>query len=75
VLTRAAVRLLGCHVTSCAAERNYSAWGRVYTAHRNRTGIKKASKLIYFKANEGSDDERADDEAVAIDQMTDSDDE
>jgi hypothetical protein len=70
VLTRAANRLLGCHVTTCAAERNWSAWGRVFTAARNRLGIEKAMKLIYIKANgEDSDDEVADDEAVAMDYM------
>jgi hypothetical protein len=34
-LTKVAQRLLVCHATSCATERNWSLWGRVYTASRN----------------------------------------
>ncbi|KAJ9525866.1 hypothetical protein QJQ45_009262 [Haematococcus lacustris] len=32
-------------------ERNWSAWGRLYTAARNRLGMERAKKLIFIKAN------------------------
>jgi hypothetical protein len=48
----------------------------VFTAHRNRLGVDKASKLILIKANiDGSDDERVGIEAMAIVHMADSNDE
>ena len=46
LMAKAAVRLLAVHVTSAAAERNWSAWGRVYTKARNRLGIDVATKLV-----------------------------
>jgi hypothetical protein len=39
-------RLLTCHATSCATERNWSLWGRVYCASRNALAMEKAKKLI-----------------------------
>ena len=53
----AAVKLLSVHVTSAAAERNWSAWGRIYTNIRNRLGIDKARKMVYIKANFDDDSE------------------
>lgn len=51
----AAVRLLSCHASSCAAERNWSAWGRLYTSNRNRLGKAMAEKLLFIKANLADD--------------------
>jgi hypothetical protein len=44
-------RLLVCHATSRATERNWSLWGRVYTASRNALGIELGKKLITICAN------------------------
>ena len=41
----------GCSVTSAAAERNWSAWGRTYTDQRSNLSIATAEKLVYVKAN------------------------
>ena len=46
-----AFRLLSLHPSSCAAERNWSAWGRTYTSLRNRLSKEKAEQMIFFKAN------------------------
>ena len=62
----AANKLLSVHVTTAAAERNWSAWGRTYINTRNRLGLVVAEKLIYIKANYG-DMELAGDELVALD--------
>ncbi|KAJ9511095.1 hypothetical protein QJQ45_013148 [Haematococcus lacustris] len=52
LLAAAACKLLAVHVTSAASERNWSAWGRLYTAARNRLGKKlHAKELIFIKAN------------------------
>jgi len=50
-LAVAANKLLSAHATSCAAERNWSAWGRIYTSLRNSLGIETAEKLVFVKAN------------------------
>jgi hypothetical protein len=47
-------RLLWRHVTSCAAERNWSKWGLVYTKLRNRLSLEKAGKLIFMAGNRAS---------------------
>jgi len=51
LLAAAAQKLLSAHVTTAAAERNWSAWGRTYTALRNTLSIETAEKLVYVKAN------------------------
>jgi len=51
LLATAAQKLLSAHVTTAAAERNWSAWGRTYTALRNSLSIQTAEKLVYVKAN------------------------
>ncbi len=56
--------LPGRHVTTCAAERNWSAWGLVYTKTRNRLGIERAEKLVFIAGNKGSAKQRADEEVV-----------
>ena len=62
----AANKLLSVHVTTAAAERNWSSWGRTYINTRNRLGLLVAEKLIYVKANYG-DMQLAGDELVALD--------
>ncbi len=47
----AAQKLTSAHVTTAAAERNWSAWGRTYDSLRNNLSVKKAEKLIYIKSN------------------------
>ena len=51
LLSEAAVRLLHLHASSCAAERNWSAWGRTYTPLRNALSKDTAEKMIFVKAN------------------------
>lgn len=70
ILATAADRLLSVHVTTAAAERNWSAWGRVYQANRNQLGIDKAEKLVYVKANyadSDDEDEEEQHEVIALD--------
>jgi hypothetical protein len=40
--------LLCVHGTSCAPERKWALWGRVYTANRSNLGLEQAKKLIAF---------------------------
>jgi len=47
----AAQKLLAAHVTTATAERNWSAWGRVYDKTRARLSIETAEKLVFVKAN------------------------
>ena len=50
--TKAAQRLLSLHATSCAAERNWSAWGRIFSDKlRNGLAVTRAMKIIYIHAN------------------------
>ena len=49
LIAKAAARLLSVHVTSAAAERNWSAWGLVYQPLRNALGIETATKLIFCR--------------------------
>jgi hypothetical protein len=51
LLAAAATRLMPLHASSCAAERNWSAWGRNYTALRNALSKETADKCIYIKSN------------------------
>jgi hypothetical protein len=50
-LSVAAVRLLSCHTTTCATERNWSVWGSLYKKSRSRLAVERAAKLIYISAN------------------------
>jgi hypothetical protein len=45
---KAAARMLAMPVTSCAAERNWSKWGKVYVVNRANLGIETAKKMIFF---------------------------
>ena len=40
------LKLLSCHATTCSTERNWSLWGRIYSAARNALGIARAKKMI-----------------------------
>ncbi len=51
LFAKAANRLLKVHVTTAAAERNWSSWGRTCTSLRNRLKIETASMLISVKGN------------------------
>lgn len=50
-LAAVALRSMSVHPTSCAAERNWSIWGRLYTASRNALGAERAKKMIAFSFN------------------------
>jgi hypothetical protein len=39
------------HASTAEAERNWSAWGQVYTSLRNRLGLETAEKMVYVLAN------------------------
>lgn len=59
-LAAAARRLLAMHTTACAAERNWSVWGQVYTKPRNRLSLTLGEMIVYIKGNlratEGQDE-------------------
>jgi hypothetical protein len=42
------------HSKSAATERNWSLWGRVYTASRSRLGIERAKRLITLCFNDSA---------------------
>jgi hypothetical protein len=50
-LAAVAVRMMSVHPTSCSTERNWGAWGRMYTAARNKLGLERAKKMITFCFN------------------------
>ncbi|KAJ9511211.1 hypothetical protein QJQ45_017083 [Haematococcus lacustris] len=60
VLAKAAVKLLSVHVSTAAAERNWSMWSLTYSnALRSKLGVETAKRDIYLKANvEEMDEER-----------------
>ena len=47
-LAKVAIKLMGMHPTSASTERNWSLWGRVYTAARNALSLDRARKIITF---------------------------
>ncbi|KAJ9516484.1 hypothetical protein QJQ45_011165 [Haematococcus lacustris] len=49
LLAAAACKLLAVHVTSAASERNWSAWGRLYTAARNASLSSSRPQTPYFR--------------------------
>jgi hypothetical protein len=50
-LAKVEQRLLACHATSCATERNWSLWGSVYSASRNALGTESGKKLFRICAD------------------------
>jgi len=48
---RSTVRLLCMHSAACASERNWSAWGLMYSKIRSRLTLERARKLIYVRCN------------------------
>ena len=73
LLSRAAERLLSMHATTCATERNWSTFGRVYVKGRSRLAIGKAEKLVFIKGNHAGSAGKGVDEEVALSHMLDSD--
>jgi hypothetical protein len=53
-------------VTTCAAERNWSTWGLVFTKLRNRLALDRAGKLIFIAGNKGCLKERNPDHQVVM---------
>ncbi|KAJ9509673.1 hypothetical protein QJQ45_011346 [Haematococcus lacustris] len=43
--------LLSMHVTTAAAERNWSSWDNTYNAGRSQLNVATAEKMVYIKAN------------------------
>ncbi len=39
-------QLLSLHATSCAPERNWSLWGKLYRKDRSRLALSRAEKLV-----------------------------
>jgi hypothetical protein len=68
-VSKAAMRLLSMHVTTCASERNWSLWGRTYVKGRSKLEVEKAAKLIYVKGN--SQEKGSQDEEVTLERLTD----
>jgi hypothetical protein len=60
LLAHAASRLLSAHVSTSAAERNWSAWGRHFQPRRASMKVSTAEKLIYIKDNDGAPHSGAD---------------
>jgi hypothetical protein len=50
-LVNLVVKLMSCHATACATERNWSLWGRIYSAARNALGMERAKKMIAICTN------------------------
>ena len=50
-LTKVTMRLLCCHPTSRAAERNWSLWAKVLVAARSALALERGRKLIQFCFN------------------------
>jgi hypothetical protein len=63
-LAKAASRLLGMHVTTCAAERNWSLFGNIFTKPRNRLALERATKLAFVRGNMGPKQASADEEIM-----------
>jgi len=51
LLSVAANKLLSAHATLAAVERNWSAWGHIYTPLCNSLSIETAEKMVDIKAN------------------------
>ena len=54
LLARGAKRLLCCHCTTGASERNWKVWGQIYTKYRAAARIELGKLLVYIKANSKS---------------------
>jgi hAT family C-terminal dimerisation region len=63
-LTCVVLKLLSCHATTCATERNWHLWGRIYTASRNALGMERAKKMIAICTN--TREQSGDDFAVSL---------
>jgi hypothetical protein len=67
LLAKAAVKLLSCHSTSCASERNWSLWGNIYVKTRSNLALERATKLITIRHNSAAAaDYDIDDEEVTM---------
>jgi hypothetical protein len=54
LLAKAAERLLNMHVTTCASERNWSVWGKVYSKDRNRLSISLGEQIVFLRGALGT---------------------
>jgi hypothetical protein len=72
LVSKAAARLLSLHVTSCAAERNWSVWGRLYSKLRARLSLQVAEKLVFIAQN-SKNRSKVDDEELLLRVLTEGD--
>ena len=70
-LSKVAMKLLSMHPTSAAAERNWSLWGRVYTASRNALGLERARKMIMYCFNSRAQEADMNDFSLLLDTIND----
>ena len=66
IVAAAAKRLSGLHVTTAAAERNWSEWGRMYTSQRSTLGLEKARQLITMKHYLRPDSDDSEEAEIAL---------
>ncbi|KAJ9519893.1 hypothetical protein QJQ45_014620 [Haematococcus lacustris] len=50
-LAAVAIRVLSAHVTTAAAERNWSVFGQIFSKTRNRLTLDSAKKIAYIRGN------------------------
>ena len=62
-----AAKLLSCHATSAATERNWSLWGRTYNSARSSLGMERAKAMIAICAQEKARVSERDAFAVTLD--------
>ena len=55
------------HTTTCATERNWSTFGRIYVKGRSR--LAEADKLVFIKGNHAGSAGKGVDEEVALNHM------
>ena len=66
VISKKSKGLSGLHVTTAAAERNWSEWGRMYTSQRSTLGLDKARQLITMKHYLRPDSDDSEEEEIAL---------
>ena len=51
VMATVATKLLSMHPTSCASERNWSAWSQLFHNKRSSLSLERARKFVYVRCN------------------------
>ncbi|KAJ9506913.1 hypothetical protein QJQ45_002477 [Haematococcus lacustris] len=63
-LAAVAIRVLSAHVTTAAAERNWSVFGQIFSKTRNRLTLESAKKIAYIRGNSNVGMKGVDEEVV-----------